>query len=317
MQTCLTGIFPRSEDLIAATRGYDRGRVARDELEATLRGDVEAVVALQTEAGCALLMDGMLSWQDLFRPLVDGWQGLSPGGLQRWFDNNTFFRQPVVHDDVVAAPLPDAHLRADSLPDAAGHKAVLPGPYTFARLADDRHYGRGEDLLGALGNALAEACRDLSARGVGHVQLSEPSLAVDPPDRDGWDAVRQAYDALRSAGDQGLALHLFFAPVGAALPELLDLPVNVLGIDLYEEDLDVLAEVDFDRVLACGCVDARNSLLEAPEEIAEQAAQARDLLAPTDLLLCPNADLEFLPRPVAEAKVRALGEAASLLEARG
>ncbi len=208
------------------------------------------------------------------------------------------------------------------------------------------------DLLLALSKAMTVACRDLRARGVTHVQFSEPSLVVSPPDEEAWDAVRQAYEALCPSDGLDSSVHVFFAPAGAALPELLDLPatdfqataldgrelqlsdrrrgiqarrgaalpelpdlpVDALGLDLYEEDLDALAGVDFDKALACGCVDARNSLLEAPEEIALQAARARDVLAPRDLFLCPNADLEFLPRPVAEAKVRALGQAVPLLE---
>ncbi len=140
---------------------------------------------------------------------------------------------------------------------------------------------------------------------------------VTPPDEDGWDVVGQAYEALRRTDGLSRSLHVFFAPVGAALPDLLELPVDALGLDLYEEDLDILAEVDFNKALACGCVDARNSLLESPEEIAQQVARVRDLLSPPQLLLCPNADLEFLPRPVAEAKVRALGQAVPLLEEAG
>lgn len=313
--TCLTGIFPRSEDLIAATRAHDRGRTSREEVESVLRRDVEGVVRLQQEAGCAPLIDGLLSWQDHFRPLVEAWGGLSLGGLQRWFDNNTFYRQPVVEAALEPAPLPEASLLGEALTPGRPRMAVLPGPYTFATLAEDRHYRAPGELVAALADGLSEVCHGLEAAGIAQVQFSEPSLVVSPPGEDGWAAVAQAYEALRRGNGVEHALHVFFAPTGDRLARLLDLPVEVLGLDLYEEDLDVLGDVAFDKILACGCVDARNSLLESPKEIAQQAAAVRAALEPRDLVLCPNADLEFLPRAVGEAKVRALGRALPLLEA--
>ncbi len=140
---------------------------------------------------------------------------------------------------------------------------------------------------------------------------------MNPPSKDLMEAVRDAYALLTRVNGYQTSLHLYFAPAQPLLRDLIDLPVDVIGLDLYEEDPRVLEDVDFDKVLACGCVDSRNSLLETPEEIAGLASSVREALSPRGLILCPNADLEFLPRVVAEEKVWALGKACQLLEETG
>ncbi|MEE9237747.1 MAG: hypothetical protein V3U52_08175 [Thermoplasmata archaeon] len=313
----LTGIFPRSEELIAATRGFDRRRVTKREVDVALQRDVEGLVRLQLEAGLDCLSDGLLNWQDAFRPLVEAWGGLSPGGLKRWFDNNTFFRQPVISASLEPGPISREYLQVDSLPEGNPRKAIFPGPYTFSDLAEDHHYSQPTEVIPSVARCLAHVCREMKGLGYTHIQFSEPSLAVNPPSDDLLEVVRQAYEILRGVDGLQLSLHLFFSPTGSLLPDLLDFPVDAIGLDLYEEDLSRLKDVDFDKILGCGCIDGRNSLLETPEEIVDLASRVLDALSPTGLILCPNTGLEFLPRSVAVEKVRSLGQARTQLEEVG
>ncbi len=303
----LTGIFPRSEALIAATRGYDRKRVTAEEVEKRLRKDIVGLVRLQLEEGFGYVSDGLLNWQDIFRPFVEAWDGLSPGPLTRWFDNNTFFRQPIIDGEIEARPLGEEYLRFDMTSMGEKLKAVLPGPYTFATLAENRHYNSLSDAMISVAQGMSDVCGRLTAQGYAHIQFSEPSLVVSPPTEDFWNDVNEAYALLRRSTRAELSIQLFFGSAAPIVHNLLNLPVDTLGLDIYEEDLERFSGVDFDMGLACGCVDARNSLLESAEEIAEAAAKVEDVLGPPRLALCPNADLEFLPRAIAERKLRALG----------
>ncbi|MFQ5837799.1 MAG: hypothetical protein ACE5HJ_03345 [Thermoplasmata archaeon] len=310
VEAYLTGIFPRSEKLIAATRALDRGRASQEEVKNVLRRDAEEVVQLQLDAGMAFASDGLLNWQDIFRPLVEAWDGLSLGGLRRWFDNNTFFRQPVVSSSLEPRPIPDEYLQVGLLPGDRPWKAVLPGPYTFTDMAENRYYQGPREALLSLAECLADVSKGLESKGFHQVQFNEPSLVVNPPQEALLEDVKEAYEIIRRSVDMQISLHTFFGSARPLLPHLLDFPVDILGLDLYEEGLDGLGQYDFVKVLACGCVDSRNSLLERPEEISKIATQALEALNPKDIILCPNADLEFLPRGVAEDKVRALGLAA-------
>lgn len=309
----LTGIHPRSEDLVAATRGLDRGRTSEEEVEAVRRRDAEDLIRLQRKQGCTHLLDGLLSWQDLFRPLVETWGGLEAGPLTRWYDNNTFFRMPLVTGPIEAKPLPETYLRTDLLPEKAAWKAVLPGPYTFLDNAEDHHYGNRNEVLAGLAAGLAAVVGNLAKRGVRQVQFQEPSLAVRPPDEEGWEVLRDAYRAFR-ADDVEVAVHLSFGPAAPHLTELGTLPVDIIGVDLYEEDFQALGNAELDRTVALGCVDARNSLREDPDELAALAVELGEAMGAKALILCPNAGLEFLPRAVADEKVRILGMAGAKLK---
>jgi 5-methyltetrahydropteroyltriglutamate--homocysteine methyltransferase len=90
----LTGIYPRWEVLVAATRDYHRGRIPHEELERHFERDYAQLIALQRDVGFGSYSDGLLNWQDLFRPFAEIIEHWESGPLVRYFDNNTFYRQP-------------------------------------------------------------------------------------------------------------------------------------------------------------------------------------------------------------------------------
>ncbi|MFQ5919964.1 MAG: hypothetical protein ACE5I4_07995, partial [Thermoplasmata archaeon] len=145
------------------------------------------------------------------------------------------------------------------------------------------------------------------------LHFQEPALAVSPPNGQGFADLKDVYGNLRIPGAK-TALHVYFGSARPHRPELLDFPADLVGLDLYQEDLDALQEVDFTKTLVCGCVDGRNSHLEEPTEVAALVRRLRDGLNPPEVAIAPNADLEFLPRSVARAKVKVLGDAKRHLE---
>jgi len=106
VEAFVPGIYPRSEALVQATRDLDRGRTTAEAVEAKRAQDLERLVEVQREAGLDLLTDGMLSWQDLFRPLVEATDGLKTGALTRFLDTNTFYRAPQAEDHAVRLTQP-------------------------------------------------------------------------------------------------------------------------------------------------------------------------------------------------------------------
>ncbi|HKV31575.1 MAG TPA: hypothetical protein VJT14_11230, partial [Candidatus Dormibacteraeota bacterium] len=57
--------------MVAATRGIDRGRVGSDAVERAFADDLAAFVRTQKDAGMDFFSDGLLKWQDIFRPLTE------------------------------------------------------------------------------------------------------------------------------------------------------------------------------------------------------------------------------------------------------
>ena len=83
-----------------------------------------------------------------------------------------------------------------------------------------------------------------------------------------------------------------------------------IGLDFCTnaKNEQLLQKAPFTKKLGLGIVDARNTRLEAPEQIAERIRALGAGLPPDHLHVSPNAGLEFLPREVAQEKLRRLVE---------
>lgn len=308
----LSGIFPRSEELIAASRAFERGRLDADSLRLEAEEEARRLVALQEEWGLDYVTDGQLRWQDLLRPLAAGLPGVHAGAVTRWFDNNSFYRRPVIErrlQPTGQAVLP--WIVADAL---AGRpwKAILPSPWALAALSEDHAYGDVDALLADAAEVLRAEAAALQAAGCRYIQFSDPTLVA----RGGEGEAGPALAALGRVVDGLTAttgLYTFFGDAAPLLGALLDAPVDEVGFDLYSTDLDGLDGRASGKGLVLGVLDGRNSLLEDATEAAATARRVADRLGADRLSVVPSCDLEFLPYDVAVAKGRRLGDVKRLL----
>ncbi|HEX9640710.1 MAG TPA: methylcobamide--CoM methyltransferase, partial [Candidatus Krumholzibacteria bacterium] len=70
----------------------------------------------------------------------------------------------------------------------------------------------------------------------------------------------------------------------------------------------------FTKKLGLGIIDARNTRLESPEQIAERIRVLGDGVEPDNIYVSPNTGLEFLPREVAQEKLRRLAQGVRMAE---
>jgi 5-methyltetrahydropteroyltriglutamate--homocysteine methyltransferase len=297
------GIYARSEELVQATRDLDRGRTTTAAVEERRVADLRTFLDVQREAGLNYLSDGLLNWQDIFRPFDEAARGLEPGPLTRFLNTNTFYRAPVVTKGTpqLIEPLGEPYFCIGDLP-RNGWVATLPSPHALAASAagDLTPRAVAEGVLGP-------QIRWLEQNGCAIVVLQETALFGGRID---VYPLNDALDALQSP--LPLALQLPFGDSGDVLGELVELDVAMIGVDFYATDLEALPR-PFPKTLLAGVVDARNSLLEEPEEVARFG---RALLRELDgeLHLVPNGDLQFVPEKIARQKVLRLGEAAEVLK---
>lgn len=310
------GIYPRSEDVVAATRGLERGRTTQRDVDAAYASDREAFVALQRDAGLDYLSDGLLGWQDIFRPLVRLSGGLTARTLVRWFDNNAFFRAPEVTGELSpSAPLPSEMEEAIHLVPEP-RVATLPSPYYFSRAAQSNE-DRATLMMDLTREVLRPVVEAATSRGFALVHLQEPWMPYFGMDAAEWDDFEKAIGELRDAlaNDALLVLHLYFGDAAPYADRLRRLPVDAVGIDFVQTDLEALGNRWETGVLA-GVLDGRSSPIESPEGTAEFAVRVADALSPPLLFLSSNCDLEMLPRDVAARKVTRLGEASRIAKER-
>ncbi|MHB8351488.1 MAG: hypothetical protein ACYDFT_02170 [Thermoplasmata archaeon] len=316
VDTGLTGFFPRSEELIQATRDLDRGRLAPEAVESLTRSSEGTIAALELKLGLEPITAGSLRWADIFRPIAESWGGFTVGPVTRWFETNTFFRQPILD----RPPERTAGAIARLLPGATGAapagraKVLLPGPYTLAGLLDNRSGETSEALVHRLGRLLAEEVADLLGQGYRSFQFQEPLAVVRPPTGPTAESVVAAYRAIVAAAPGATTtVWTFFADATPALPLLARLKVSIIGIDLAETDPAGLPHLPLGAGLGIGCVDPRTTLGEDPETIASLARVAAERLQADRLFLGPGGPLDLLPFAPAARKLGVLPLARSAL----
>jgi 5-methyltetrahydropteroyltriglutamate--homocysteine methyltransferase len=293
----------QKEDLISGdesdelTDVYDRAR--------------EDVLAWQTEAGLDRVVEGQLRWDDMLTHPLAVHDVVETHGIVRYYDNNNFYREPVVTGDLDA----DGDV-ADELSTAAetvddGLQAVLPGPYSLFDLATDDYYGDDAAFLDALGEFLASEAAAFPD--VETLFLLEPSLVVNPPG-DGLDArASEAIDRVASATDAEVVVHTYWDSFEEKVyAHLLDADIEAVGFDLLtdrEQTVYNVNEYGAPDEVALGIADGQNTEVETPDVLRDRVEWFDDQTPAGDferVYATVNTELFYLPVNKAREKLESL-----------
>jgi 5-methyltetrahydropteroyltriglutamate--homocysteine methyltransferase len=342
-----TGSYPRigdSSELQALRRtiaALDRGERSHADLLDVQNEVTRQVIAEQVKAGLDLTTDGLIRWYDPISHLAGKLDNIEIKGLVRFFDTNTYFRQPVF----VGAPIKRGNLVAGEYSfarNALGHlptpqgkagklslKPVLTGPYTLGKFSLSEPSGHGwskafaslEARVEAYAEILASEFEPLSQAGAELIQIDEPAAIKYPNDWAIFEAslapLVQAHHKIRKSGRKvELALYVYFHDCAPLYEKLLALPVDIVGLDFtYSPKLvDLVASAGSPKWLGLGVIDGRNTKLEDPARIARQVERMLPRIKDQRAFLGPSCGLEYLPREGAVAKLKLLSKVRAELE---
>ncbi|MGB9857560.1 MAG: methylcobamide--CoM methyltransferase [Dictyoglomaceae bacterium] len=305
---------PREAKLRKAIHAFDQGKLTKEELERIFDEVTKEVIKEQISAGVELITDGQIRWEDGQSYIGRKLEGIEIGGLFRYFDNNTYYRQPIVKGEIkwkepiILEDWKKAQNWAGEIPV----KVVLTGPYTLARLSKNEYYKDLLSLVHAYANALLEEVRLLEENHIPYLQFNEPSIQYFPED---FELFLEVYKKIREVYSGKLAIYTFFHTILPLKDRLKDLPVDILGIDFVsrKENFEVLKEFPKNIALGYGIVDARNTKLETPEQIASLIKQALNYISDENLYVNPSCGLEYLPRERAYEKLVNLAKGVNLV----
>lgn len=313
------GDAPGQQKLRQAINRLDRGEVDRAEVDRIAADLTTEVIAEQVEAGLDLVTDGQIRWQDPVTYLAQGLEGFEITGLLRWFESNTYYRQPVATGPIRwTRPLlvDDFRFAREHSPKPV--KALVTGPYTIATLSHTRHHASHQEFVLEVARALNQELRALAAEAPPWIQVDEPAIANNisvryPRD---FDVFREAMRVLTEGVEVPLSLYVYHGSADD-VPGLLELPFDLIGLDLVQgaRSWSLLERWPAGKGLGLGVVDARNVRLEEPHALAAAVRRAADAAGTEDVHVSPSCGLEFLPRDVARAKLGRVAEAARSLAA--
>ena len=287
------------------------GGTAPADVDRRIRAAIEAQVA----AGCRLVTDGLVRGRDPVVPLAGALRGLETDGRRGTFPDGTACLVPVIAAELSwARPFLVEDFLFASRGTEVPLKVVLPGPYSLARIADDRAYHDPMALAMALATALNQELRALQTAGAGFIQVNEPALLKH---REDFPLFTRIWEVLGRGIGAVLCLHLQGGDVRGLHPGLGRLKrLGCLSLDCVAgpANLELLSEAPFPEGprLSLGLVDGGSTRVESPEEIAAALSRAAGLPARERILLGNASDLGDLAPAIAAAKLQALVRAAAL-----
>ena len=100
------------------------------------------------------------------------------------------------------------------------------------------------------------------------------------------------------------------------LPELADCRCKQISIETAQSQLDcsVLRQLPGKQILL-GTIDLSDMNVETPETVAERIRRALPFTSPEHILVSTDCGMKYLPRAVADGKLRALVKGAEIVRA--
>jgi 5-methyltetrahydropteroyltriglutamate--homocysteine methyltransferase len=298
-----------AQRLRRAYSARETGKVTDEQFDDIAQSYVREVIAEQQDAGLDLVTDGLVYWYDLVAHPASRLQGTAIRGIVRFFDTNTYVRQPEAIG-TIDGTFGLAQDFARSKPHATKTlKVVVPGPYTLARHSLTN--GNFLDVATAYADALAREFEALNGAGATFVQIDEPSLLKQPEDAE---LVRNLLErASTTKGNITVSLATYFGDAATIYGELQKMPVDMLAFDLvYGPTVaETLIHEGSDRPVALGAIDGRNTKLDDTAVVAQtvdRVIEALDRRGVAEIHLQPSCGLEFLPRDRAKRKLDRMRE---------
>ena len=296
------GIYPRSEELIEATRKNT------ENLNSLFQKETEEYISAQKNANLGFVSDPLLKWDDIFRPFSN-LETVTPTALNRIYEMNTFYRVlsfdgQTFTDD---GNLVQSNLDLSLLPK--NRAAAIPEPFTFAERHTSKGFKTKEDFTISLAKMLRVEIDSLVESGFELIQLLGPSIAYNNEVDFGLvsDALKIITDGLKAK----TILHTYFGDVSTKIESLLDLPVSGLGFDITTTPASSIEKHSFsDKLLTVGIINSFNTAIEKSEECIKQVDEINAETKPKESYVSTNFDLEYVPKEFAMNKISVLGEIA-------
>ena len=233
----------------------------------------------------------------------------------KWFDSNYHYVKPTFADNQIfklsANPKPVLEfLEAKEL--GVTTRPVLLGPVSFLHLGKaDRASGQKVEPITLLDNLLPvyeELLVELSKAGAESVQIDEPILVLDLPDKRTKEAFKKTYERFAALGSKApkLVVATYFGDIVHNLDVLPSLAnVSAIHIDLVRapEQLDaVLKTIAPTQTISLGLVDGRNIWKTNFANAIKTIKKAIDTVGADRVIISTSSSLLHTPHTLASEK---------------
>ncbi|MEM3833002.1 MAG: hypothetical protein QW128_05325 [Thermoprotei archaeon] len=305
----LIGGLPRPFKFSRILMKASEGKIEKNDFENIYTSYLKRAILRLKRIGINNIVHGLYLWDDLFSPFSSSMRGIKQGPLFRFFDNNFYYRVPVIENSVklensVTVDWYRSNVRIASEFGFQVH-AMLPGPLTFALMSENRYYSSMRNLIMDLTLALHTEISALAKEGAEIIELHEPFL-IEITDTPTLELFKEALLMLKNNLDVKLWVQTYFGPAFHVLS--IKNVYDILGLDFtsVQEFLTNLRRFDVrDVTLAVGLVNSRNTKME-DVRIVRSIVKELIKMKPKELFITPSSMMDFIPESVAFKKLRVL-----------
>jgi 5-methyltetrahydropteroyltriglutamate--homocysteine methyltransferase len=332
LPTTIVGSLPKPEWLAPPNQLWAPWLLDGDALAEGKHDAVRLAVRDQEQAGIDIVSDGEQTRRHFVTTFIESLDGVD-------FQHKKTVRIRNRYDADVPMVVGPVARRGAIYAEDAGFlrrqtarkvKYTLPGPMTMVDTLYDAHYRSREKLAWAFAEILNEEALAIEATGIDTIQFDEPAFNVY------FDEVRDWGIATLERAARGLkcttAVHICY---GYGIKANNDWK-KTLGAEWrqYEQTFPLLAQSAIQQVsLECahshvpleligmlqgkdvlvGAIDVASDQVETAEEVAATIRAALKYVPADRLFPCTNCGMVPLARPVARAKLQALGAGAAVV----
>jgi 5-methyltetrahydropteroyltriglutamate--homocysteine methyltransferase len=330
--TTTAGSLPKPSWLAEPNKLWAPWRLQGDELASAKADAMLLALKMQEDAGIDIVTEGEQSRQHFVHGFLEAVEGIDfERRVEMGIRNN---RYKAMCPTVVGELRLRSRVHATEARLARAHtgkplKFTLPGPMTIADTIADAHYGDRVKMAMAFAALLNEEGRGLAADGVNVIQFDEPAFNVYMDEAASWgiEALHRAIDGVSAKtavhicygygieaniawkatlGDEWRQYEKFF-------PALAKSGIDQVSVECINSrvPMSLLKLLDGKDVLI-GVIDVATDRIETPDEVAAVIKKALEYVPAEKIIACTNCGMAPMRRDVAQQKLAALAEGATL-----
>ncbi len=302
--TTTIGSFPQTSEVRKARAANARGDLSDADYKAFIKGETEAAIRWQEEAGLDVLVHGEFERNDMvqyFGEKLSGFAFTRHAWVQSY--GSRYVRPPIIFGDVSRPePMTVAWWQyAQSLTEKP-MKGMLTGPVTILNWSFVRNDMARADVCRQIALAIRDEVIDLEAAGAAIVQIDEAALREGLPLRKSdwqtyldWAVESFRLTASGVRDETQIHTHMCYSEFNDIIDAIAAMDADVISIETSRsrmELLDAFKNYKYPNEIGPGVYDIHSPRVPASAEMSELLVHARKRLTDDQIWVNPDCGLK-------------------------
>ena len=303
----VSGPYPRNPNFAKVVSRFQSGKVDKKGFDEAVKKEIERYVKAMLGNKVDYLTAGLMRFDDVVDAMVSLLKNVEKNGLVRFYDNNFYYRVPVVKGKIEFSGgedyVKDLETAKKAISGKAKLKVTVLGPLSFATLSDDKNYGDSKTLMLDYASTINDFLKQTKGL-YDAVEVIEPSFFQKGIGKNEIGNAKEAYEKLIAGVNAEVHLISYFFLRVDRLADFVGLKADYYGFDLAEERKKKVAFVYRavkGKGVYLGLLDTRNTKLERVSSLRRFVKGAEEAGA-KGVIVGNSSLLDLIPEVIIQRK---------------